>query len=150
MLGYWNNPEATAKTLSEDGWLHTGDVGHLDKDGFLYLTDRSKDVIISGGTNIYPREVEEVLLQHPAVREVSVIGVPDTDWGERVVACVATGDGEPCSTHTLNQFCAEQLARFKLPKEYRFFEELPKNATGKILKTALRDRVGEIKESGNV
>jgi len=150
MLGYWNNPQATSKTLKKDGWLHTGDVGHLDKDGFLYLTDRSKDVIISGGTNIYPREVEEVLLQHPHVREVSVIGAPDSDWGERVVACIATEDGLPCSTDTLSQFCARQLARFKLPKEYRFFEELPKNATGKILKTALRDRVGEIEEQGNV
>ncbi len=144
MLGYWNNLEATAKTLTDDGWLHTGDVGHLDDDGFLYLTDRSKDVIISGGTNIYPREVEEVLLQHPDIREVSVIGAPDPDWGERVVACISTLDGAPCSPETLSQFCAAQLARFKLPKEYRFFEELPKNATGKILKTALRERVGEI------
>ncbi|MEP1214819.1 MAG: AMP-binding protein [Marinobacter sp.] len=150
MLGYWNNPEATAKTMTDDGWLHTGDVGHLDEDGFLYLTDRSKDVIISGGTNIYPREVEEVLLQHPNVREVSIIGAPDPDWGERVVACVVTKDGEPCSANTLSEFCSSQLARFKLPKEYRFFEELPKNATGKILKTALRDRVGEIKENGHV
>ncbi|MDX1558342.1 MAG: AMP-binding protein [Marinobacter sp.] len=144
MLGYWNNPDATAKTLTGDGWLHTGDVGHMDNDGFLYLTDRSKDVIISGGSNIYPREVEEVLLQHPSVREVSVIGAPDTDWGERVVACVSTMDGHPCPHETLSQFCAGHLARFKLPKEYRFFDELPKNATGKILKTALRDRVGEI------
>ncbi|WP_417568098.1 class I adenylate-forming enzyme family protein [Marinobacter sp.] len=144
MLGYWNNPDATAKTLTEDGWLHTGDVGHRDNDGLLYLTDRSKDVIISGGTNIYPREVEEVLLQHPDVREVSVIGAPDADWGERVVACVSTKDGQPCPPETLTQFCEGHLARFKLPKEYRFFEELPKNATGKILKTALRDGVGEI------
>lgn len=139
MLGYWNNPEATANTLTRAGWLHTGDVGHLDDDGFLYLTDRSKDVIISGGTNIYPREVEEVLLQHPDVREVSVIGAPDPDWGERVVACVSTQNGQPCAPETLTRFCAGQLARFKLPKEYRFFDELPKNATGKILKTTLRD-----------
>lgn len=149
MLGYWNNPEATASTLS-DGWLHTGDVGHLDEDGFLYLTDRSKDVIISGGSNIYPREVEEVLLRHPDIKEVSVIGVPDSDWGERVVACIATSNGEACSTDDLSQFCATELARFKLPKEYRFFEELPKNATGKILKTVLRETISEVRENGNV
>lgn len=149
MLGYWNNPDATAKTLVDD-WLYTGDVGHLDDDGFLYLTDRSKDVIISGGTNVYPREVEEVLLQHPDIKEVSVIGAPDDDWGERVVACVSTNNGAPCSPEQLGQFCARQLARFKLPKEYRFFDELPKNATGKILKTALRDQAGNPGDSAPV
>ncbi|WP_097461347.1 class I adenylate-forming enzyme family protein [Mangrovitalea sediminis] len=143
MLGYWNNAEASAATIKE-GWLHTGDVGHLDEDNFLYLTDRSKDVIISGGTNVYPREVEEVLLQHPDVKEVSVIGAADADWGERVVACIATQEGKHCSPEELGRFCATQLARFKLPKEYRFYSELPKNATGKILKTTLRDQVGEI------
>lgn len=133
MAGYWRNPEATAKAI-RDGWLWTGDVGHLDPDGFLTLTDRSKDVIISGGSNIYPREVEEVLLHHPEVAEVSVIGMADDDWGEVVVACVV-GSAEP---ETLNRFCRDRIAAFKAPKRYVFLPELPKNAYGKVLKTDLR------------
>ncbi|WP_417766583.1 AMP-binding protein [Stappia sp.] len=135
MLGYWNNPEATAEALA-GGWLHTGDVGMLDADGYLTLQDRSKDVIISGGTNIYPREVEEVLLTHPGVREVSVIGRPDAEWGESVVAYYA-GEAEPGELDTL---CLERIARFKRPKDYVRVEALPKNNYGKILKTELRSR----------
>lgn len=135
MQGYWRNPEATA-TAIRDGWLWTGDVGHLDAEGFLHLTDRSKDVIISGGTNIYPREVEEVLLEHPAVHEVSVIGTPDDDWGEVVTACVVADEG---TTQTgLDAFFRERSAAFKAPKRYAFLPELPKNAYGKVLKTELR------------
>ncbi len=133
MRGYWNNPEATASTL-RDGWLHTGDVGCLDADGFLTLKDRSKDVIISGGSNIYPREVEEVLLAHPGVREVSVVGMPDAQWGEAVVAFVV-GDVTP---EDLDALCLDHIARFKRPKHYRFVAELPKNNYGKVLKTELR------------
>jgi len=133
MQGYWNNPEATASTL-RDGWLHTGDVGCLDADGFLTLKDRSKDVIISGGSNIYPREVEEVLLAHPGVREVSVVGMPDAQWGEAVVAFVV-GDVAP---EELDALCLDHIARFKRPKHYRFVAELPKNNYGKVLKTELR------------
>lgn len=133
MAGYWQNPGATAKTIRE-GWLWTGDMGWIDEDGFLTLTDRSKDVIISGGTNIYPREVEEVLLQHPDVREVSVVGAPDDDWGEVVVACVV-GKVKP---EALNSFCRTHLAGFKAPKRYVLLQELPKNAYGKVLKTELR------------
>lgn len=139
MLGYLNNPDATASTL-QGGWLHTGDVGYLDNDGFLYLTDRSKDVIISGGSNIYPREVEEVLLRHPAIFEVSVIGLPHADWGEVVVACIALHPSADVSPEELDKYCVAEIARFKRPKHYLFFDELPKNATGKILKTDLRDR----------
>lgn len=135
MSGYWRNPEATARAI-RDGWLWTGDMGHLDADGFVYLTDRSKDVIISGGTNIYPREVEEVLLTHPLVREVSVIGAPDDDWGEVVVACVVS-DGN-VDAAALDAFCRLHMAGFKRPKRYRFLPELPKNAYGKVLKTELR------------
>ena len=135
MSGYWRNPEATAQAI-RDGWLWTGDLGHLDADGFLYLTDRSKDVIISGGTNIYPREVEEVLLTHPQVREVSVIGAPDDDWGEVVVACVVT-EGT-IDAAALDAFCRLTMAGFKRPKRYRFLSDLPKNAYGKVLKTDLR------------
>lgn len=133
MAGYWQNPDATAQAI-RGGWLWTGDLGHLDADGFLTLTDRSKDVVISGGSNVYPREVEEVLLTHPGVREVSVIGEPDTDWGEVVVACVV-GDATPAD---LDAHVRNHLAAFKAPKRYRFLRELPKNAYGKILKTELR------------
>ncbi|MBX3204932.1 MAG: AMP-binding protein [Labilithrix sp.] len=135
MEGYWRNPEATANAL-RDGWLCTGDVGELDADGFLTLKDRSKDLIISGGSNIYPREVEEVLLQHPEVREVSVVGWPDAEWGERVVAFVV-GDATEAE---LDALCLSHIARFKRPREYRFVAELPKNHYGKVLKTELRAR----------
>lgn len=136
MAGYWNAPEATARTI-RDGWLWTGDVGSLDTDGFLTLKDRSKDVIISGGSNIYPREVEEVLLRHPLVQEVSVIGRPDPEWGETVIAFVV-GTAPP---QELDALCLDNIARFKRPKDYRFVEALPKNNYGKVLKTALRDWV---------
>ena len=137
MSGYWNNPDATAKTL-RDGWLWTGDMGCLDEDGFLTLKDRSKDVIISGGTNIYPREVEEALLTHPAVHEVSVVGRPDAEWGETVAAFVVLEPGSMANEAELDRHCLEQIARFKRPKFYRFVDTLPKNNYGKVLKTELR------------
>jgi acyl-CoA synthetase (AMP-forming)/AMP-acid ligase II len=134
MRGYWDNPDATAATLA-GGWLHTGDIGHLD-DGYLHLTDRAKDVIITGGSNVYPREVEEVLLTHPAVREVAVVGVPDPEWGESVRAfVVATGEPSP---DELIRHCRDRLASFKKPREVVMVAELPKNAAGKILKRELR------------
>ena len=136
MAGYWRNPEATAQAL-RGGWLWTGDLGALDGDGFLTLKDRSKDVIISGGSNIYPREVEEVLLRHPRVREVSVVGRPDSRWGEAVVAFVAA-DGD-LDAAELDALCLAHIARFKRPREYRFVDSLPKNNYGKVLKTALRE-----------
>ena len=142
MLGYWNNPKANAETL-KDGWLRTGDVGRLDRDGFLTLSDRSKDVIISGGTNIYPREVEEALLTHPDVREVSAIGVPDADWGEIVVACVVLEEGAAADDATLDAHCLASIARFKRPKRYVYLEGLPKNNYGKVLKTELRVMMGK-------
>ena len=134
MPGYWQNPDATANTI-RNGWLFTGDVGAFDGDGYLTLKDRSKDVIISGGSNIYPREVEEVLLKHNRVREVSVIGRPDTEWGEVVVAYVV---GE-ATAEDLDRLCLNEIARFKRPKDYVFVQELPKNNYGKILKTELRE-----------
>jgi long-chain acyl-CoA synthetase len=133
MPGYWENPEANA-TAMRGGWLHTGDVGALDEQGYLTLKDRSKDVIISGGSNIYPREVEEVLLLHPSVNEVSVIGRRDDEWGEVLVAYVV-GDAPPAE---LDALCLSKIARFKRPKQYVFIEALPKNSYGKILKTELR------------
>ena len=141
MAGYWQNPEATAKTL-RDGWLFTGDVGSLDAAGFLTLKDRSKDLIISGGTNIYPREVEEVLLQHQGVAECSVIGRPHPDWGEEVVAFVVPG-AESLTAEALDRHCLEAIARFKRPKSYYLVESLPKNNYGKVLKTELRKRLAE-------
>jgi long-chain acyl-CoA synthetase len=135
MAGYWENADATAKAL-RGGWLHTGDVGSLDAEGFLTLKDRSKDLIISGGANIYPREIEEVLLRHPAVAECSVVGRKHAEWGEEVVAfVVARAKVEPSE---LDALCLDNIARFKRPKDYRFVEALPKNNYGKVLKTELR------------
>lgn len=138
MPGYWQNPEATAKTLVE-GWLMTGDVGRLDEDGYLTLTDRSKDVIISGGSNVYPREVEEILLEHPSVHEVSVVGRTDPEWGEVVCAFVVPAPGAAMDEAALNDHCNANIARFKRPKLYRALPELPKNNYGKVLKTDLRN-----------
>ncbi len=138
MMGYWADPEATANTL-KDGWLHTGDIGVFDEEGFLTLTGRSKDVIISGGANIYPREIEEVLLRHKGVAEISVIGRPDPDWGESVVAFIVREKGADCKADELNAFCLDNMTRFKRPKAYRFIEALPKNNYGKVLKTQLRE-----------
>jgi long-chain acyl-CoA synthetase len=141
MPGYWRNPEASAQAL-RGGWLHTGDVGSLDADGYLTLRDRSKDVIISGGSNIYPREIEEVLLQHADVQEVSAVGAPDPDWGEKVVAFVVAKPGATPSPDELDRLCLANIARFKRPKEYRFVDQLPKNNYGKVLKTELRRLLG--------
>jgi acyl-CoA synthetase (AMP-forming)/AMP-acid ligase II len=139
MKGYWRDEEATAKALKE-GWLHTGDVGEFDARGYLTLKDRSKDLIISGGSNIYPREVEEVLQRHPGVAEVSVVGAADPEWGESVVAFVVRRD-ETITQEALDALCLDNIARFKRPKRYIFVEALPKNAYGKILKTELRQRL---------
>ncbi len=141
MPGYWNQPEASAETL-RGGWLHTGDVGSFDSDGYLTLRDRSKDLIISGGMNIYPREVEEALLLHPGVLGVAVVGRPDPEWGEAVVAFVVAVEGVATpSISELDQTCIDNIARFKRPKEYRFVDSLPTNNYGKVLKRELRDRL---------
>jgi long-chain acyl-CoA synthetase len=133
MAGYWRNEQASAATLA-GGWLHTGDIGAFDADGYLTLKDRANDMIISGGSNIYPREVEEVLLRHAGVREASVIGRPDREWGEVVVAYVV-GEADRAA---LDALCLDNIARFKRPKDYVFVDALPKNNYGKILKTELR------------
>lgn len=137
MSGYWRNPAATAEAL-RGGWLHTGDVGRFDGQGYLTLLDRSKDLIISGGSNIYPREVEEVLLTHPDVAEVSVVGRPHADWGEEVVAVVVPRTGADLDAQALDALCLARIARFKRPKKYVLVEALPKNNYGKVLKTELR------------
>lgn len=136
MPGYWRNPEATRQTLV-NGWLMTGDMGYLDEDGYLTMQDRSKDMIITGGSNVYPREVEEVLLTHSGVSEVSVVGRPHPDWGEEVVAFIV-GNADP---QELDRLCIDSIARFKRPKEYVTVPELPKNNYGKVLKTELRKQL---------
>jgi long-chain acyl-CoA synthetase len=137
MAGYWRNPEATAAAI-RDGWLWTGDMGTLDAHGFLTLKDRSKDLLISGGSNIYPREVEEVLLTAPGVHEVAVVGAPDPEWGEVVVAFVVPAPGQATDAAALDAHCLAHIARFKRPKRYVFVDTLPKNNYGKVLKTELR------------
>ncbi len=137
MPGYWRDPEATARAV-RSGWLWTGDMGSLDQDGFLTLRDRSKDLIISGGSNIYPREVEEVLLRHPAIAEVAVVGQPDDEWGELVVAFWVPALGQQVDIAELDTLCMQNMARFKRPRTYRQLDSLPKNHYGKVLKTELR------------
>jgi acyl-CoA synthetase (AMP-forming)/AMP-acid ligase II len=136
MGGYWDNPAATDATL-RNGWLRTGDMGSFDERGYLTLHDRSKDVVISGGTNIYPREVEEALLEHPAVSEACVVGAPDADWGEVVVAFIVGDlDADELDAHLL-----QRIARFKRPKRYLMVDQLPKNSYGKVLKRELRQQL---------
>jgi len=139
MKGYWKNHEATAATL-KNGWLHTGDVGYLDPNGYLFIMDRSKDMIISGGENIYPREIEEVLIRHPAVHEVTVIGIPDPDWVEAVKAVVVLAPGKKATEEELIAFCKDNIASYKKPKSVDFVKDLPKNNYGKILKRELREK----------
>jgi acyl-CoA synthetase (AMP-forming)/AMP-acid ligase II len=140
MAGYWRNPEASAAAL-RSGWLHTGDVGVLDARGYLTLKDRSKDLIISGGANIYPREVEDVLLRDRRVAQVSVVGAPHPDWGEEVVAFVVAQPDAQIAAAELDALCLANIARFKRPRRYLFVDDLPKNNYGKVLKRALRERL---------
>lgn len=140
MAGYWSNAEATTKSL-RDGWLRSGDIASSDERGYLYLLDRRADMIISGGFNVMPREIEEVLSTHGAVREVAVVGVPDRDWGEAVVACVVAESPGPDLEAELRRLCAERVAAFKKPKRIEFLDALPRNPTGKLSRKLLRDRL---------
>jgi long-chain acyl-CoA synthetase len=133
MKGYWNRPDATEETI-KDGWLHTGDMATVDEDGYFFIVDRKKDLIIRGGYNVYPREVEEVLYEHPAVREAAVVGIPHDEYGEEVGAAVALKDGEEVSAEELRDYVKEQVAAYKYPRKVWFVDELPKGPTGKILK----------------
>jgi long-chain acyl-CoA synthetase len=137
MQGYWNNPEATRDAL-QDGWLYTGDIGSMRDDGLLTLQDRSKDLIISGGSNVYPREIEEVLLRHPGVRECALVGKPDSEWGELPVAFIVPATKPAPTIAELESLVLDHLARFKRPRVWIFVDSLPKNNYGKVLKTALR------------
>ena len=137
MKGYWNLPDETARTI-KDGWLHTGDIGHVDEDGYFYITARKKDIIIRGGENVSPAEVEDALLQHPAVAEAGVVGVHDPVYGEEIKAFVVTRRGIQVSEQELIAFCKERLPTFKLPKQVQFMESLPRNLLGKVLRAELR------------
>ncbi|HLX16160.1 MAG TPA: fatty acid--CoA ligase, partial [Bradyrhizobium sp.] len=139
MAGYWNLPEATARTLGRDGWLRTGDAGYMDKDGYLYIHDRIKDMIISGGENIYPAEVESAICDHPDVAEAAVVGIPDDTWGEAVKAMVVLKQGKQATASDIINFARTRIAGFKTPKTVDFIDALPRNASGKILRRHLRD-----------
>ena len=139
MVEYWRMPEETAKTVV-NGWLHTGDMGYYDEKGFIYIVDRKKDMIITGGENVYPREVEEVLYGHPAVSEAAVIGVPDDKWVERVHAIITLKESEQATSEEIVAYCKERLAWYKAPKSVEFVTSLPKNPQGKILKRELREK----------
>jgi acyl-CoA synthetase (AMP-forming)/AMP-acid ligase II len=138
MSGYWNRPEASAETL-RGGWLHTGDIGRMDDEGFLYLVDRRNDVIITGGSNVYPREVEDALTGHPTVREAAVVGLPSERWGEVVHAVVALRPGEQASPEELLAFAADRVAGYKRPRSLAIWDDLPKSPANKILRREVRD-----------
>ncbi len=142
MKGYWNRPEATAEAIDPTGWFHTGDVGYFDSDGFLFIADRVKDMVISGGENVYPAEVESVLYDHPAIVEVAVIGVADERWGEAVTAVAVVKEGEELTLDGLRDFATDKLARYKLPTKLEVVDVIPRNASGKVLKRELRVRFG--------
>jgi acyl-CoA synthetase (AMP-forming)/AMP-acid ligase II len=137
MKGYWNLPEETAKTI-KDGWFHTGDLGYVDEDGYFYITGRKKDIIIRGGENVSPVEVEEVLLQHPAVAEAGVVGIPDAVYGEEIKAFVVIKPGKRANEEELIAFCKDRLPTFKSPKKVQFMKSLPRNILGKVLRAELR------------
>jgi acyl-CoA synthetase (AMP-forming)/AMP-acid ligase II len=139
MLGYWKDPERTRVAL-RDGWLWTGDLGLTDDDGYIYLVDRKSDMILSGGENVYPTETENVLQEHPVVREVAVVGVPDEKWGEAVKAVVTLEPGQQVTAEELIAFCKTQIAGYKCPKSVDFVEELPKSTVGKILRREIKKR----------
>jgi len=144
MKGYWRNPKATAETL-RGGWLHTGDLGIMDEKGYVYILDRAKDMIISGGENIYSREIEDVILKHPAIHEVAVIGVPDETWGEAIKAIISLKPDQKATEDEIINFCKQYMASYKKPKSVEFIKEIPKNPYGKVLKRELREKywVGE-------
>jgi len=140
MKGYWNRPEATAEAIDKLGWFHSGDIGYLDDEDFLFLCDRVKDMVISGGENVYPAEVESVLYGHPAIVEVAVIGLPDDKWGEAVTAIVVLEEGSTLDLEELRAFSGESLARYKQPSQLRFVDILPRNPAGKVQKFKLKEQ----------
>lgn len=142
MKGYYKNPEETARSMTTDGWLHTGDLGHLDEDGFVFVTGRIKELIIKGGENIAPREIDEALLKHPAVLEAAAVGVPDQHYGQEIMVCVVLKAGAQCSEDELRAFCRNELGAYKTPKFFRFQDELPKGPSGKVQRLKLLETAG--------
>jgi fatty-acyl-CoA synthase len=139
MLGYWDAPEQTAAAVDPGGWMHTGDLATMDDDGYFAIVGRIKDMVIRGGENIYPREIEEVLFTHPAVAGAQVFGVPDVKMGEEVAAWVSLRDGQTVTEDELRAFCRERLAHFKVPRYWKFVTEFPMTVTGKVQKFKMRD-----------
>ena len=139
MRGYYKDPQATAATFTQDGWLRTGDLGHRDNDGFFYITGRIKELIIKGGENIAPREIDEALLRHPAVLDAAAVGIPDRHYGQDILACIVLREGAVVDEATLRSFCESQLGRFKTPRELRFVADLPRGPSGKVQRLKLRD-----------
>jgi len=138
--GYWNNPEATAAAIDPDGWFHTGDLARCDEDGFFYIAGRQKDMLISGGVNVYPAEIEAELLRHPAVQDAAVVGLPDATWGEIGAGCVVLREAGSVTGDELAAFLSDSLAKYKIPKKWLFLDALPRTAYGKVIKGELRDR----------
>jgi acyl-CoA synthetase (AMP-forming)/AMP-acid ligase II len=149
MLGYWNKPEETAKAI-KDGWMHTGDGGYMDDDGFVYIADRIKDMIVTGGENVYSVEVENAVSKHPAVLQCAVIGVPDDKWGELVHACVVPRPGAQVTLEELQEHCKALIANYKIPRGLELLAELPLSGAGKILKNQLREKhwAGRLRKVG--
>jgi fatty-acyl-CoA synthase len=139
MLGYWNNPEATAEAIDAGRWMHTGDLATMDEDGYLNIVGRIKDMIIRGGENVYPREIEEFLYTHPAIQDVQVIGVPDERYGEEVMACVVLKPGMQTTAEEIREFCRGRIAHFKVPRYVQFTDGFPMTVTGKIQKYKMRE-----------
>ena len=138
MKGYWNRPEATAEAIDTMGWFHSGDIGYMDEDDFVYISDRLKDMVITGGENVYPAEVESFLYKHDAIAEVAVIGLPDEKWGEIVTAVVALNEGQDLSLEALREFATDHLAKYKIPQRLHLVDALPRNPAGKILKYVIK------------
>ena len=139
MLGYYNAPEKTADAMTADGWLRTGDLGHRDADGFYFVTGRIKELIIKGGENIAPREIDEALLAHPAVLEAAAVGIPDANYGQEILAAIVLKPGVDCNETSLREHCVRLLGRYKAPKVFRFVDELPKGPSGKVQRLKLLD-----------
>ena len=142
MRGYYKNDDATRSAFTPDGWLRTGDLGHRDADGFYFVTGRIKELIIKGGENIAPREIDEALLRHPAVLDAAAVGIPDRHYGQEIMACVVLREGQALNEAALRDFCTEQLGRYKTPKLFRFVAELPRGPSGKVQRLKLLDLAG--------
>jgi len=148
MTGYYKAPDITAKTLEPDGWLHTGDLGYMDEDGFVFVTGRIKELIIKGGENIAPKEIDEALYQHPAVLDAAAVGIPDDTYGEEIMACVTVKPGFDLTEQELLDHCLKLLGKFKTPKIIKLMHELPKGPSGKIQRLKLPDLVRKLEANG--